>query len=88
MENISPLPSDSADLPRPESRGKHTASGVVLIRTPHKEPLNRPNIAGFPGAKPERKRCMQSQTVAQKKQKLSDAEETCCPLCGETYHEM
>jgi hypothetical protein len=42
VEEISPQPSNTAQHPRPKSRRKHTASGVVLIRTPQKESLNRP----------------------------------------------
>jgi hypothetical protein len=88
MEKISPLHSNPTELPKPGSRKKHTVSGVALIRRPHKEPLNRPNVAGFAGAKPERKRCTQRQNaVAQRKQRCH-AVETCCPLCGETYNEV
>jgi hypothetical protein len=54
-ETTGPLPPYSAERPRPKSRRKDTASGVVLIRTAHKESLNNPNIAGFSAAKPKRR---------------------------------
>jgi hypothetical protein len=51
VENSSPQPSSTAQCPMPKSRRKHTASGVVLIRTPQKESLNRPNNCLFLGGK-------------------------------------
>jgi hypothetical protein len=47
VEKISPLSSNSTEHPRPKSRRKLSVSSVVLIRTPQKEPLNRPNRAGL-----------------------------------------
>jgi hypothetical protein len=68
MEKIIPLPSNPAERPRPKSRRKHTASGVLTV-TLHKESLNGPNIAGLSGAKPKRKTlCAKTKAVAQKKQ--------------------
>jgi hypothetical protein len=69
MEKISPLASKSAEPPKPKSRKKHTLYGVVLTRTPHKDYFNRPNIAGFSGAKPKRKILYaKTKAVDQKKQ--------------------
>jgi hypothetical protein len=84
LEKISPPPSNSADPPRLMSRRKHATSGVLLITTSHKEFSNRPDIDGFPGVKPKRKTYAKIKAVAQKKQKSSDAEETCCFVCEET----
>jgi hypothetical protein len=42
VEKISPLPSISAERPRPKSRKEHCASGVVLTGTQHMESLNWP----------------------------------------------
>jgi hypothetical protein len=47
VEKISPLPSNSAERARPKSRKKHSASGVVLTGTPHKESLNGLTQLGF-----------------------------------------
>jgi hypothetical protein len=73
---------------RAKSQERNTASGVVLAGIPHKESLNTPNTIGSLGAKPKRKRLFATaKTVAQKKQKLTSAEETCCLVCGKTYDE-
>jgi hypothetical protein len=53
VEKIIPQSSNSAEHQRPKSRTKQRVSSVLLIRTPHKESLNRPNIAGFSGTKPK-----------------------------------
>jgi hypothetical protein len=88
VEMSSPLPSNSAERTRPKSRKKRSESGAVLTGTTHKESLNRSNIVGSLGAKPKRKRLFATaKTVAQNKQKVTSAEETCCLVCGETYGE-
>jgi hypothetical protein len=77
VEKISPLPSNSAQRWRPKQRKKHSASGVELTGTPHKESLNRPKIAGYLGAKPKRKRLFAiAKTVAQKTHKSTSADKT------------
>jgi hypothetical protein len=54
---------------------------VVLTRIPCKESLNRPDTAGFFGAKPKRKTLFaKREEMAQKK--LSDAKETSALFMG------
>jgi hypothetical protein len=47
VENINLLLSNCAERPRPPSGRNQSVSGVVLARTPHKDSLNRSNVAGF-----------------------------------------
>jgi hypothetical protein len=63
VEEISPLPSNSAERTRPQSRKKRSASVEVLTGTPHKNSLNGTNIAGSLGAKPKSKGCLQQQKL-------------------------
>lgn len=88
VEKIIPQSSNSAEHPRPKSRAKHRVSSVVLIRTPHKESLNRAKRASYSELNQKKTLYAKTKDVARIKQKSSDAEDTRCLVRGQTYDEI